>query len=39
MACIGGSDAHLPPTNMALGRIQDQKQKYNLEGPYASIIH
>ena len=28
---IGGYDADLPPACMVLGRIQDQKQKYNLE--------
>ena len=31
LASIGCCDAHLLPAHMVLRKIQDQKQKYNLE--------
>ena len=34
---IGGCDADLLPACMVLGRIQDQKQKYNLEWPKFNV--
>lgn len=36
--CIGSYDADVPPAPMILARIQDQKQKYNLEWPNLDII-
>ena len=38
LTCIGGYDADVAPARMVLGKIQDQKQKCNLEWPWQPLI-